>query len=262
MASGIKSAKLKLSRAAIHLREIKRCIATYSAGKPHKIITKAKRKKKVHIHTAPSREISILVGEMVYQMRSALDHLAFDLVKLNPRIDTIAPKWREKCQFPTRIKLPRGRTAPLLESDFAQDLPGISTGAFTFIESIQPYYGRGKTRRCLRFLDELSNIDKHRHFNIIGPHVQKSERIRFEGGLSISSREMLDHGAEIYMFPPWLELGRTVNVQRTFRTSVHFDERDVFGDAVIVPVQKLLQFILDELKTTVIPTLEKFINKP
>ena len=84
MISGIKSAELKLIRAGKHLRAIKRCIAAYAATKPHKIVPKSKRNKKLNIPKSPPREICILVGEIVYQMRSALDHLAFELVKRNP----------------------------------------------------------------------------------------------------------------------------------------------------------------------------------
>jgi hypothetical protein len=70
MISGVKSAELKLVRAAKHLRTIKDCITAYSASKPHKIVLKAERKRKVNIPKPPPREICILIGEMVYQMRS------------------------------------------------------------------------------------------------------------------------------------------------------------------------------------------------
>ena len=62
MAGGLKSAKLKLARAAKHLRALKQCITAYSAGQPHKIVAKAKGKKRLNIPKAPPREICILAG--------------------------------------------------------------------------------------------------------------------------------------------------------------------------------------------------------
>jgi hypothetical protein len=123
MISGVKSAKLKLARAAKHLCAIKKCIAAYSASRPHKIVKKANGKKKLNIPNPPPREICILVGEMVYQMRSALDHLAFDLVKQNPNVATIDPRWFENCEFPLR-KTPAKLHASSGTNSFLQKASG------------------------------------------------------------------------------------------------------------------------------------------
>src|SRR5260370_8107063 len=111
--TGIKSAELKLIRAAKHLRAIKRCIAIYAASKPHKIILKSKRKKKLNIPKSPPREICILVGEMVYQMRSALDHLAFELVKRNPSGKSLPHGWDTRSQFPLSVNIPTKGKPPV-----------------------------------------------------------------------------------------------------------------------------------------------------
>src|ERR1022692_3449953 len=122
MPSGIKSAELKLNRAVKCLPTIKRCIATYSAGRPHKISVKSKGKKRVNVPKQPPYQISILVGEMDYQMRSALDHLTFELVKMNPDIAAIDPHWREHCQFPLIIRTRRQCKPPLPKADFSRFL--------------------------------------------------------------------------------------------------------------------------------------------
>ena len=46
----------------------------------------------------PPREIAILAGEMVYLMRSALDHLVFELVGLNA--SKLPADWFKRCEFP------------------------------------------------------------------------------------------------------------------------------------------------------------------
>ena len=65
MVRGLKSAKVKLVRAAKHLRAIKKRIAIYAHAKPHKIARKSKNKKKLNIPKSPPAEISLLAGEMV-----------------------------------------------------------------------------------------------------------------------------------------------------------------------------------------------------
>jgi hypothetical protein len=173
MASGIKSAEVKLVRAAKHLRAIKRCITAYSTSKPHRIISKAKGKKRLNIPKPPPREICILVGEMVYQMRSALDHLAFDLVKQNPSGKPLPHEWDKHTQFPLYLTIPtHGKPRvphplPAPYNIFTGQLPNISMKTFTFIESVQPYYRNNIVGNCLRFLVEISNIDKHRYLHII-----------------------------------------------------------------------------------------------
>src|SRR5208283_1945858 len=99
-------------------------------------------KEYLNIRKAPPTEISILAGEIVYQIRSALDHLVFDLIKVNPAILSIDPEWFEHCEFPLRTKIAVGKQPPLPQKDFSRPLPGISPTAFAFIESVQPYNRR------------------------------------------------------------------------------------------------------------------------
>jgi hypothetical protein len=99
MISGLESAKSKLTRAGKHLRAIERCISLYAASHPHKLTkTKGKKSKKLTIPKVPPRGIAILAGEMVYQMRSALDHLVFELVGLNA--SKLPADWFKHCEFP------------------------------------------------------------------------------------------------------------------------------------------------------------------
>ena len=264
--ASIVSAKTKLVRAAKHLKAIQRCIATYSASHPY-VITKAKGKgtRKLTIPKAPPREISVLVGEMLYQMRSALDHLAFDLVRRNPTGIPLPATWFKNCEFPLFINIPaKGNPpvpyiTPVPQSVFAKKLPGISKPAFAFIESVQPYYRRAEIDCALAFLAELSNIDKHRYLNIVAGRVRESQTIRYASGLRSRGHHALDHGAKL---PP--ETGRDqfdlpVYVHRRFRTFVAFKEREVLGDATALPVDYLLQFVLKQIQMIIVPTFEKLM---
>jgi hypothetical protein len=260
---GVDSAKSKLARARKHLKAIKRATSHYARSHPH-VLTKAKGKKttRLTIPRVPPREITILAGEMVYQMRSALDHLVFDLVKRNPKVSSIDPDWSKNCQFPIRIKrLKAGQNPPLLQRQFAQDLPGVTGIPFAFIESLQPYYGVGAVNNALRFLAELSNIDKHKYMNVVGSRVRAYHDITFASGFRSTGHEALDHGAEIPADRGWTEFDLPVKMHRSFRPFVNFKEKDILGDAITLPVDYLLQLILEQIETIIVPAFEKFVKK-
>jgi hypothetical protein len=258
--SGIKSAKVKLVRAEKHLRAIKRCIAAYAASEPYKIVPKAKGKKKLNIPKSPPRQLTLLTGEMLYQMRSALDHLAFALVESNPNIAAIDPHWRDHSQFPLRTRLPKNCSPPLAKRKFAKDLPGIADAPFAFIESVQPYRRLGVVNNALGDLAILSNIDKHRYLNLMRPRVRKREVVRFVSGMSGSGHMALDRGAEI--LPAWSgHHDKAVYVNRRYRTFVTFKERDHLGDAITLPMDLLLESILKQIQMVIVPAFEKFVKK-
>jgi len=270
MATGLKSAEVKLIRAVKQLRAIRRSIATYARSKPHKIV-KAKGKPKLNVSKSPPIEISLLAGEMIYQMRSALDHLVFDVIRRNPNVSAIDPEWEEHCEFPLWTKpLKPGQKTPLPKAKFSRQLPGIADVPFAFIERVQPYYGVGATNNALRFLAHLSNIDKHRRLNLTRARIRQYESVRYPSGLSARGYSTLDRGAEIYPAPPMRPLSspldtkpeRPVYVKRHYRTLVAFNERRYLGEATSLTVDHLLELILEQIETVVVPEFEKFIKKP
>lgn len=261
MSDGIKSAKLKLARAEKHIRAIKRCIAKYSASKPHKIVSKSKYQKQLNIPKSPPLEISLLAGEAVYQMRSALDHLAFHLIQMNPNIASIKPNWREKTQFPMRTRLPKGCMPPLAKDVFFSDLPGIADKPFAFIERLQPYYGIGQANNALRFLINLSNIDKHRHLNFLRPRTKAYESVLFASGSTNTGYSMLDRGAKLDSPAGWSKSDPPVYVNRRYRTVVSFNEKTL-GGASGLHVDYILELILEQIATVIVPAFEIFLKKP
>jgi hypothetical protein len=97
--------------------------------------------------------VGILVGEICYNLRSALDYLIFELA----RVDSGMPQ--------------RGTQFPIM--DAKEDFDGRGKGSFlkgvnethiAAIERLQPYTGCDWTRR----LRDFSNEDKHRQFVVAG----------------------------------------------------------------------------------------------
>jgi hypothetical protein len=262
MISGLESAKLKLGRVPKYIDAIEASIRTYAAGATHEFVTDADGKQKINIISQPPPEISVLSGEVVYQIRSALDHLVFDLVKLNPGVVSIDPLWDEHCEFPLWISAPRGATPPLDQNHFKRCLPGISAQAFEFIESMQPYYPSGAPNTWFRFLAKLSNIDKHRHLNLTTTRIRKNELVSLDSGAGHGSFAVLDHGTELEaIIGNDYPMGRAVEVKRSFAPLVTFDE-STLGAASSLPVEYVLQQCAYTVNSMIVPAFEKFIQTP
>ena len=96
---------------------------------------------------------SALFGQGIYNIRSALDHLAWQLVLLDGQEPTRAT------QFPLLVAK-RDKSGRKVRVDIA---PGIKRpDILTAVESMQPYHGGGKWGDQLGVVAELSRIDKHR----------------------------------------------------------------------------------------------------
>ncbi len=257
MIGHIDSAKLKLIRAAEHIKEIEDRVATYAASEPHEIIVESDSKATMKIRFPP-HDIAIPLGEALYQMRSALDHLAFGLVKLSNLVPS-SVRW-DKVAFPLKLQLPEGVWAapvPFGHKSFSQFLPGIAIGPFTFIESLQPYYPFGAPNTWLGFLAQLSNIDKHRRLNFLRPRIIHTE-VRKDSSLL----RTLDDGAEVQSSFPLDHPDSTVDVERRFSAQIAFNEHDALGDAGGLPIEYILRECLNTVETVIVPEFEKFIQNP
>jgi len=208
----------------------------------------------------------VLAGEVIYQIRSALDHLIFDLVQLNHSKITLPKGWDKRCDFPLFLEVPTVGNPPVPfklpvpYSRFEGNLPGISPTAFTFIESVQPYYARDGGKQ-LRLLAQLSNIDKHRHLHVINPQAYVREEIVFANGSNHLSVRRTQGGTE---FKPAFTLNAlgTVNVQGVCHPFVSFDESALGRQASALPVDHILQLCLDCAQGIIVPAFDKFLKNP
>ncbi len=202
-----------------------------------------------------------------YQIRSALDHLTFDLVKLNPNAIQLPANWVRRCEFPLLTEIPAAgnppspRDLPLPFNYFRKTLPGITEQAFTFIEGLQPYYRRNAANQ-LRLLAQLSNIDKHRHLNVISPQAYRREVTVFENGVETLTIRRTEAGAELEsLFPPEMMPAR-VKVQRGFIPFVTFAEATLGKGPATLPVDHVLELCVDVAEKVIVPAFEKFLDNP
>jgi len=72
---------------------------------------------------------------------------------------------------------------------------------------------------------------------------------------------MLDRGAKIDSPAGWSKVDPPVYVNRRYTTTVSFNERKL-GGASGLRVDHLLELILQQITTVIVPAFEKFIKKP
>lgn len=118
------------------------------------------RKENAYVVTAhippPPLVLSLLLGDLLNNLRSSLDYLARQLVidAGNSPID----RGRGKTQFPILLQ-------PLDLQ--AQGLLGVDPRALLVIDCLQPYRVDSSKEHPLAILALLNNIDKHRLLNIL-----------------------------------------------------------------------------------------------
>jgi hypothetical protein len=263
MMDGLESAELKLKRAETHIKAIE----TSGTGDTHatsaRIVPHPNSESTVDLSgDLPDPNISLLAGEAIYQIKSSLDHLAFDLVKRNASNIQLPAKWERRCEFPLLLDVPMtGNPAvpfslPLRYNYFARTLPGISEGAFGFIEAVQPYHRRN-TGNVLRIIEQLSNIDKHRHLHIINPQAYYRAQLISPAGNHLSVRRV-EHGAKLEpAFPPeMIEQDGAVYVEDFMHPFVSFDESVLETPTARLPIYHLLQLCVNEIRTVIFPAFE------
>ena len=105
----------------------------------------------------------VQIGEILHNLRSALDHLIWELVILA----TGSPP-----DLPTKLQFPIFKTKERFKSrGIPQQLASVPQAAIDLIESEQPF-NVGGDKNPLWHLSELSNCDKHRTLHLTGVMVQ------------------------------------------------------------------------------------------
>lgn len=157
---------LKLRRANEHLETLERAVQGFRGRNPHEFRTQLDPESGEYcvwtrIREMPPPDWSLIVGDIVHNLRSALDHLAYQLVIKaggEPTNRTSFPIFHDDPFTKTHkgARNWRDRVAGMLEDDVA------------LIKSLQPYQQRYVPEadppedHILFTLNELWNADKHR----------------------------------------------------------------------------------------------------
>jgi hypothetical protein len=153
MADRIQSVRLKIERAKEHITYLEGAIGEFRDSHPYTLVPKEKPEIGhtalcvEEVHPVPGR-ISLIIGDVVHNLRSSLDHLAWQLVEAGggmPGRGTYFPISECVKKYTTTV------TNGAIE--------GMPTGACKLIEASQRYVTGDDT---LWHIHELDRIDKHR----------------------------------------------------------------------------------------------------
>jgi hypothetical protein len=151
------------------MNALRKDIIMFGASKPCVIVHDFDDKRLKHVWRVngevnlPPQSISLRLGEVLYNFRGALDHLACALV--SPGHST------EFTAFPL---CDGDNGEKRFNSDYVQrQLAGIEGPLVAIIKKLQPYNRTGShsTNHLLGLLNSLGNIEKHREFNLIAASV-------------------------------------------------------------------------------------------
>jgi hypothetical protein len=162
--------ELRIERAYRHLKELEGAEEVWSQAEPYLVDLEPDTESPYHcLYVTPKPvdpdPMSLLIGDCVHNLRSALDNLAFALAEAHTK--PLPQNLAETSEFPIIGDEDRkGNTGvgPRLYGDVVKrKLGGVDPQAEATIESLQPYKRGNKYRSDpLWVIHDLDRIDKHR----------------------------------------------------------------------------------------------------
>jgi hypothetical protein len=156
----------KLLRADAHREELQSAIDGFLFSNPYQFITDFDRAASAYVIRARVREeppatLGVIVGDIVHNIRSALDHLACQFVLHSGGTPT------RQTAFPMFIEKPE--TGSRAARTWDNMTAGMNSDATEFLDHFQPYktVSSGFPHR-LALLNTLSNWDKHHDIHVVG----------------------------------------------------------------------------------------------
>lgn len=175
----------KVTRAKKHLVELDEAIKAFAAPEPYGVLERMEGKKKprlvrrVTLTADPANtDIPIIAADVIYNLRSALDHLMASLV---------ANSDKRRAMFPIyfagvwEAPLPGENEQRLKErSRWARDTKTIKSDAVAILKSLQPPDTGGEETETaiLDLINRLSNRDRHEKLPVIAAGLEDL-RVRY-----------------------------------------------------------------------------------
>jgi hypothetical protein len=156
----------KLKRAKRHYAELETALASFFATRPYKISTRRSDEGKLVYYlsevTDVPVELSSIIGDVIQNLRSSLDHLAYEL-------------WLKEASGQGRgdkIYFPIDKDQASYNGNKAGKTQGISAQSLAIIDSLNPYPGGNDV---LWRIHSLNNRDKHRLLVTVGSSFQSMD---------------------------------------------------------------------------------------
>jgi len=276
---------LKLDRADEHLRILKDEMLELLDSKTYTVTEQANTKGSEHVLEVLDPPVlppewSLLIGDFAYNLRAALDYLAWQLALLNTRGRSRIAANRAHQPWP-----PQGTQFPICadistrkkKKAFERRLRPFLARHRQRIRGEQPYQRGGRSEaQPLWLLHELRNVDAHRVLHTILGRVALPEGplhrvsltdtggLRVEpghahivesGGLRVDISEDVPYAFQELTIPPLAPgdyVTTTLKIQANFAVHVTFDERgSVLHDQEVLP-------LLDRVRVDVRRVIDRF----
>jgi hypothetical protein len=253
----------RLDRALYHLESLKEKRDAWRDENPFRTWTEhdADGTKKVLwvevLKAPPVTQLSLIIGDCLHNLRSALDNLAFELA-LAHKGERLSKTMERDSGFPI---LPKCSDQAL--KNLNRNLRGVDPTAKTIIQGLQPY-NRGEgfaTNDPLWQLNQLNVEDKHRlpHVTLLGTASLSYWVQGFEADEIEPFFPVIQDRAPIARYPAIDNTGAEVNVQLTPNLDIAFGQRapkQLRG----TPVPARLEYIHRHIAERVLPPLVPFLD--
>lgn len=160
----LKHVTLKIKRGREHITELDRQLRAFFDSGPYKVGARRDSQTRKIIYYVTSAQpipdsISLVAGDAMQNLMSALDHLAYQIVCSDTGDKPPNPNW---------IYFPIADDVVKYEDKKHGKMAGASQEVFDAIDALQPYKGGNKP---LWALYRLNNIEKHRLLLTVGSHA-------------------------------------------------------------------------------------------
>lgn len=153
--------RTKVDRAVEHLNALGKEWEAFLKTDPYQLVIEFDSDACCHaavlrVNSFPPLKVGAIVGDLAHNLRSALDHVAWRLARLDHSAEELMkPRVRNRIYFPITTSPENLRSHSIA--------PYVRDAAKTVIEALQPYHGaNGLERHPLSRINRLANADKHR----------------------------------------------------------------------------------------------------
>jgi hypothetical protein len=206
------SYELKVIRATQHFDELRNLAAPYDEIRPYRVRSRVEGRTGTHIYRAyPAEEpdpwIAVVLGDFLYDLRSALDHM---------RAALVPPKRSRSGEFPILTEdiwaidpatgAPAEHLGPARQK-WDSSVSGMTPEVLAKIEALQPFRINPDQalHLALAMISRLNNSDKHRELIVVNNFLKPTEVVvTSDGGTrrlkvaAAAEGHLGGHGAVVY----------------------------------------------------------------
>ena len=247
------SLRAKPERASVLIQELDMAITQFHATIPYKVSSQVDQQTKqrtfyAHFTDDVPLDIATVIGNILHDLQSSLDHLAHHLVCVGTG---------SQGPFPY-VYFPIFKSAQAYQTGKSDKIRGMRPEAIKAIDSLEPYFGG--SGRVLWDLHKMNNIDKHRLLiPVLGiltahtmptsrrEHYEKILRERFPAGMVFplmnaeNGPVFLKDEGPMFAWP-----SADLPDEMQFRIQIAFGEPDVVkGKAVVPTLENMVRIVLE-----------------